>query len=329
MGCTVSEHTETKSRLNGGLGPIRNQIPNWDKEADRLHDAVSGLGTDEDCVVRILARFTNKQRKRLLKAYKERFNEDLTAVLESELSGTAKEVVSALLCPPITYDVQSLKKAFDDQDYDTVETVIISSKSDVLMDVEEQYLNEYSKTMEEELLKIPDKDLRHILVSLLNVDRPFTNKRADKMAAKERANQLYNDRDILSLLCEPVGRNQLKETLAAFLQLYRVDINQFIDENCSSLSTHAKDTLKDCVLHIDNPPLYFAKKMKDANETQMLRLMVSRSEIDLYYIKREFLRWYSSQLQDAIHKQCGREYAKLLTEILELRGQYSQSAKKR
>ena len=108
------------------------------------------------------------------------------------------------------------------------------------------FITEYSKTMEEELLKIPDKDLRHILVSLLNVDRPFTNKRADKMAAKERANQLYNDRDILSLLCEPVGRNQLKETLAAFLQLYRVDINQFIDENCSSLSTHAKDTLKDC-----------------------------------------------------------------------------------
>ena len=46
-----------------------------DKEAGRLHDAVKGLGTDETCIVRILAKFTNKGRKRLLKAYKDRFNE--------------------------------------------------------------------------------------------------------------------------------------------------------------------------------------------------------------------------------------------------------------
>lgn len=104
----------------------------------------------------------------------------------------------------------------------------------------------YKKTVEDELLKLPDKDLSDILVSLLNVDRPLTNKRADKIAAKERAIVLYNDGDILSLLCEPVGRNQLKETLAAFLELYRVNINQFIDEKNSTLSTQAKETLKDC-----------------------------------------------------------------------------------
>ncbi len=49
--------------------------PNWEKEADRLHDAVQGLGTDEACIVRVLARFTNKERQRLLKAYRERYLE--------------------------------------------------------------------------------------------------------------------------------------------------------------------------------------------------------------------------------------------------------------
>ena len=33
------------------------------------------------------------------------------------------------------------------------------------------------------------------------------------------------------------------------------------------------------VLHIENPPLYFAKKIKNANEAQLLRLLVSRSEV--------------------------------------------------
>lgn len=58
-------------------------------------------------------------------------------------------------------------------------------------------------------------------------------------------------------------------------------------------------------------------------------LSLSFLQIDLYYIKKEYLRWYSTQLHEAIKKQCGRNYANLLTVILELRGQYSESAKKR
>lgn len=50
-------------------------LPHWDKEADRLHEAVQGLGSDEVSIVRVLARFTNKQRHRLLKEYRERFHE--------------------------------------------------------------------------------------------------------------------------------------------------------------------------------------------------------------------------------------------------------------
>ena len=61
--------------LQGGLSPTTTKNLNMDKEAGRLHDAVKGLGTDETCIVRILSKFTNKGRKRLLKAYKDRFNE--------------------------------------------------------------------------------------------------------------------------------------------------------------------------------------------------------------------------------------------------------------
>ena len=96
---------------------------------------------------------------------------------------------------------------------------------------------EYGKTLENELSKVEDEDVRRILVSLLNVDRS---------SAKKRATQLFNDGDILSLLCQPLGRNQLRETFAAFLDLHRVNIAQFIEDRCSSLSQQARDTLKDC-----------------------------------------------------------------------------------
>lgn len=59
--------------------------------------------------------------------------------MESELSGAAKEVVTALLHPPVTYDVKSLNKAFEDQDYDTIVSIIISSRCDSLMDIKDEY----------------------------------------------------------------------------------------------------------------------------------------------------------------------------------------------
>ena len=47
--------------------------------------------------------------------------------------------MTALLYSPITYDIKSLHKAFDDQDFNTVVSIIISSRNDSLMDIKEDY----------------------------------------------------------------------------------------------------------------------------------------------------------------------------------------------
>ena len=60
-------------------------------------------------------------------------------VLESEFSGTAKEVVTALLYSPVTFDIKSLYKAFEDQDLNTIVSIIISSRNDSLMDIKDDY----------------------------------------------------------------------------------------------------------------------------------------------------------------------------------------------
>ena len=51
----------------------RIQTLQWEKEVDQLHQAVQGLGTDETCIVQVLARLTNKERRKIIKFYRERF----------------------------------------------------------------------------------------------------------------------------------------------------------------------------------------------------------------------------------------------------------------
>ena len=65
--------------------------------------------------------------------------QDLATVLETELRGAAKTVVDALLYIPEMYNVTSLKEAFESKDYDTVVSIIISSRNDSLMDMKEKY----------------------------------------------------------------------------------------------------------------------------------------------------------------------------------------------
>ena len=60
-------------------------------------------------------------------------------MLETELRGVAKTVVDALLYTPEMYNVTSLKEAFESKDYDTVVSIIISSRNDSLMDMKEKY----------------------------------------------------------------------------------------------------------------------------------------------------------------------------------------------
>lgn len=105
-------------------------------------------------------------------------------------------------------------------------------------------LIEYSETLDDELAKVEPEDLKEALMSLSKVDRQHALKKANKNAALTRAKSLHNDKDLLKLLCEPVSRNQLRETFSAYSHLYKVSMAGFIKENFSAWTKPARAALK-------------------------------------------------------------------------------------
>ena len=104
--------------------------------------------------------------------------------------------------------------------------------------------------MKDDLQKIKDTDLRGILTSLYTVVRPLARVRADTNARQERAQQLLKDDDLISLVTEPLSRNQLRATLDEFKNMsgqpnINLDLEQYIQEKCD-LSEPAKRALQ-CV----------------------------------------------------------------------------------
>ena len=70
-----------------------------------------------------------------------------------------------------------------------------------------------------------------------------------------------------------------------------------------------------------NTPKYFAKRIKDAldshgtKDKQLIRIIVSRAEIDLNQIKQCYQKLYNKDLLKAIKEETSGDYKKVLTEI--------------
>uniref|UniRef100_A0A4W5MIK0 Annexin n=1 Tax=Hucho hucho TaxID=62062 RepID=A0A4W5MIK0_9TELE len=84
---------------------------NAKQDAELLHKAMKGIGTDEDTILMLLTSRSNNQRQEIKAAYKKAHGKDLVSALKSELGGLFETLVVALMTPPISYDASQLHKA--------------------------------------------------------------------------------------------------------------------------------------------------------------------------------------------------------------------------
>ncbi|TYI66001.1 hypothetical protein E1A91_D09G194500v1 [Gossypium mustelinum] len=72
----------------------------------------------------------------------------------------------------------------------------------------------------------------------------------------------------------------------------------------------------------ENPAKYFAKALQKAmkglgtDDTTLIRIIVTRTEIDMQYIKAEYLRKYKKTLNDAVHSDTSGHYRTFLLSLL-------------
>lgn len=59
-----------------------------------------------------------------------------------------------------------------------------------------------------------------------------------------------------------------------------------------------------------------AMKGLGTDDTKLMRVIVTRSEIDLHYIKAEYLKKYKKTLNDAVHSETSGHYRAFLLSLL-------------
>ncbi|XP_075070140.1 annexin A13 [Mixophyes fleayi] len=314
----------------GNFHPTIRHHHDFDAEQDakKLQKACKGMGTNEKAIIEILANRSSDQRQAIKQKYKTMFGKDLDAVLKSELSGDFRKTALALLFRPCEFDAQELRKAM--KGAGTNESLLIqilcTRDNKQIRNIKEAYKRLHDRDLEKDVQSETSGYFRKILISLLQANRD-EGLDINKDLAGQDAKTLYeagearwgSDESEFNVILASRNYMQLRATFKAYEILHGKNLEDVIKSETSGDLKKAYLTIVQCTKDCQG---YFAKKLYKAmkgagtDEDTLIRILVTRAEIDLETIKQKYLELYKKSLADAIKSDTSGDFCKILLALL-------------
>ena len=298
------------------------------QDADALRKAMKGIGCDEKAIIAVCVGRTNAQRLEIVKAYKASYGRDLLADLKSELHGKFEDAMIALFTDPIEYDADELRKAMKGlgTNEDTLIEIIASRPPAILRQIKEKFNEKYKRDLEKDVKSETSGTLRKLLVALLQCSRS-TNTQPNPEQCKAIAEEIYKageaklgtDESVFNKYFCSLSPIELAHVARAYHQITGHTILQAID---NEFSGDSKKALKTIVYATLSPSEYFATRVHDAvkglgtKDHLLIRVIVSRSEIDMPQIKQYYKQLFGKDMYDDVKNDISGDYRTLLLGII-------------
>ncbi|XP_061441187.1 annexin A5 [Rhineura floridana] len=299
-------------------------FPGFDARADAeaLRKAMKGLGTDEEPVLKILTGRSNAQRQEIAVAFKTLFGRDLVDDLKAELGGKFETLMVALMRPTRLFDAHALKHAIKGAGTDEkVLTEILASRTPAeIRNIKQVYQEEYEANLEDHITSDTSGYYQRMLVVLLQANRDPDGHVNDGLVEKDaqelfRASELKwgTDEEKFITILGTRSVAHLRKVFDKYMTISGYQIEETIDRETSGALEKLLLAIVKCVRSV---PAYFAESlfyaMKGAgtNDNTLIRIIVSRSEIDLLDIRQTFRRNFAKSLYHVIQKDTSGDYRK-------------------
>lgn len=308
-----------KTAAWGTLGTLRTFLSfSVDKDVQRLLRAIAGQGVDRGAIVGVLTNRSREQRQLICRAFQERTQQDLLQSLQAALSGSLERLVVALLQPAAHFDAQELRTALKNPgSTEEVAVEILATRSPPqLRECLTVYRLKFQTEAEKDIESGTGGVLRDLLLALAKGTREsrsgiidYNLVGQDVQALKQAEGPGAEDTWVLILT-----QRDPEHLVRVFDQYQRRTGLEL--ENIVRKVFHgdAQAALLGLASVIKNTPLYFAEKLHRAlQDTEpdcqvLMRVLISRSEIDLLSIRAEFKKKFGkslySSLQDAVRGDC-------------------------
>uniref|UniRef100_A0A8D3CKW1 Annexin n=1 Tax=Scophthalmus maximus TaxID=52904 RepID=A0A8D3CKW1_SCOMX len=307
-GDTVKVKGKVKPKYYGTVTPYPNF--NASSDAQVLKSAIETKGVDEDVIIAVLVRRNNEQRQKIKAVYEASTDRKLDSDLKSALRSDLEDVSLALLMTPAQFDAHLIRKATKrfGTDEDVLVEVLASRTNQEIRELKKAFREEYEVELEDVIKDETSGDFTAALLAML--------------AAKKD-----EDHDVDAELAESdakvksQGEIQKAKTLSesrAFQEYADVSDLTLPKALFLELKGDIEDCLVDIVKCAWSKPAFFAEKLHKAMEGRgtcektLIRILVSRSEIDLKKIVEEYRAMYDVSLQEHILHDTEGHYQKVL-----------------
>ena len=297
-------------------------------DADALKKAFKGIGCDKKAIIDITVNRNNAQRLQIREAYKASYGRDLMKDLKSELHNHLEDAVLALYTDPIEYDADELRAAMKGlgTNEDTLIEIIASRPPHVLKAIIAKFKEKYNRDLEKDVKSETSGTLRKLLIALLQCGRG-TNTNPNQAQCAEIAQEIYKagekklgtDESVFNKYFCTLSPHELAAVSREYHKLSGHTILQAIDKEFHGDS---KKTLRTIVYATLSPSEYFATRVNDAvkglgtKEHLLIRVLVSRSEIDMPKIKQYYKQLYGKDMVADIKSDISGEYQNLMVQLV-------------
>ncbi|CAG9783569.1 unnamed protein product [Diatraea saccharalis] len=298
------------------------------EDAAVLRKAMKGFGTNEKAIIQVLTRRSNEQRLRIAFEFKTLYGKDLVSDLKSETSGKFEDLLVALMTPLPQFYAKELHDAIAGigTDEDVLIEVMCTMSNHEIQVIKQAYTAMYGTFLEDDLRGDTSGNFKRLMTSLC-VGNRSEDFHVDQEKAREDARSLLQAGELRLGTDESVFNailcSRSFQQLAAVFQEYQYLTGHDIDDAIKAeFSGDIEKALRAIVKVVRNKPLFFAehlhKSMKGlgTNDRQLIRIMVTRSEVDLGDIADMFQSKYGESLQSWIEGDCSGHYKKCLLSLL-------------
>jgi len=291
-------------------------------DAEVLYKAMKGLGTDEDAILQLLTARSNGQRQEIKTTYKTLFGKDLINDLKGELGGKFETLIVALMTPPLAYDVTCLRNAIKGAGTDEkiLVEILASRTPQQVKDIVAAYRQEYDDDLEEDISGDTSGHFKRLLVILLQANRQRGiqegNVQTDAEVLFKAGEQKFGtDEQTFVTILGNRSAEHLRKVFDAYMKMTGYEMEESIKRETSGC---LRDLLLAVVKCARSVPAYFAEtlyySMKGAgtDDDTLIRVMVTRSEVDMMEIRADFRRLFACSLHSMIKGDTGGDYRKAL-----------------